>query len=226
MTSGQGVIYLQRNGFYYKDDIKDAVVFHFSFLPSVVSDLDVLNVTLLTESIISFIGQNNLQTKDSILVISESVYFEKDYPGITREQEVPVTQLFIDSIPFENVLVKTYLIENGIKIVVANKDLCVAIKNAFEASGFMVTAVTPTAVLGIKETDPTDSSFSLFFEKYDFLKENAFPLFAQQVKKSPQPGIKSTGTQKKPSIRTILLIVFFLFLVVVLIVMLLARPSS
>lgn len=226
MTSGQAVIYIQRNGFYYKESAENAVAFHFSFLPSVVSDLDVIDNKTLSSSIVSFIQQNNLQAKDCIIVVSESVYFEKDYAGITKEQEQPVTQLFVDSIPFENVLVKTYLIENGIKIVAANRELCAAIKNAFETSAFTVSSITPTVALGTRETNAIDDTFKSFFEKYEFLKEDSFPLFVtQRAKKSSQTDGKNITTQKKSNMRTIFLIVVFFILIFILVIMLLSGST-
>ncbi|MDO8661435.1 MAG: hypothetical protein Q7K43_06095, partial [Candidatus Woesearchaeota archaeon] len=78
MISQQAVLYVQRSGFYYRENAKDAPVLHYSFLPSVVSDLDVIDSKVLAESIKVFITDNKLKAKECVIVVSESVYFEKD----------------------------------------------------------------------------------------------------------------------------------------------------
>lgn len=228
MTSQQAVIYIQRNGFYYKENAKDASVLHYGFLPSIVADLDVIDSKALTESIKLFVADNKLSAKECVIVVSESVYFEKDYAGITKEQEDPVIQLFIDSVPFENVLTKTYLIENGIKVVVANKDFCLGLKTAFEANKLFVASITPAVIVGVKEGDDMAAAFSLFFEKYEFIKENNFPMVvSSQPKKTIfQQGQSNgqTATQPKQSgKRIILLIAVFIVLIGILIAMLLSN---
>lgn len=224
MTSQQAVLYVQRTGFYYKDSTKDSPVLHYGFPPTVVSDLDVIDSKALTESIKVFITDNKLAAKECVIVVSESVYFEKDYAGITKEQEQPVTQLFIDSVPFENVLTKTYLIENGIKVVVANKDFCLALKTVFDTNNLLVAAITPAVILGVKEGDDMTATFSLFFEKYEFIKQNNFSLsITVQQKKTlfqqNQQNTQASSPQKHSNKRAITLIIFFLMLVGVLIAM-------
>lgn len=230
MTSQTAVIYVQRTGFYYKDNTKDSPVLHYGFSPSVVADLDVIDSKALTESIKVFITDNKLVAKECVIVVSESVYFEKDYAGITKEQEQPVTQLFIDSVPFENVLTKTYLIENGIKVVVANKDFCMALKTVFGSNNLFVCAITPAVIAGVKEGDDMAASFSLFFEKYEFIKQNNFLLSVsvQQKKTSfgqNQQKIQTGAPQKQSNKRVIILAVFFLLLVGILVAMLLSNRS-
>lgn len=227
MTTQQAVLYVQRNGFYYQDDGKNSSTLRYNFLPSVVLDLDILDAKAFAESIKAFIVNNKLSAKECIIVISESVYFEKDYIGITKEQEQPVTQLFVDSVPFENVLTKTYLIENGIKVVVANKDFCLGIKNACDANGLAVAAITPAVIVGARESDDITATFALFFEKYEFLKQNKFLLLnSVPTKKTPlvqnvQPG----ATPKQSYKRTIILVIVFLLLIFILIAMLLSNNS-
>lgn len=230
MISQLAIIYIQRNGFYYKDSVKNTSILHYAFLPSMVADLDVIDSKALTESIKAFITDNKLAAKECVIVVSESVYFEKDYAGITKEQEQPVTQLFIDSVPFENVLTKTYLIENGIKVVVANKDFCMMLKTAFDQNKLFVAAIVPAVIVGIKEGDDMAAAFAIFFEKYEFLKHNNFPLVMIQPKKisgqQNEQNNAAKATPKQSNKRVIILIVFFLLLIGILIAMLFSNTSS
>lgn len=223
----QAILYVQRNGIYYKNNIKDSPILHYNFLPAAICDLDIIDSKVLTNSIKTFIDNNKLSTSECIIIISESVYFEKDYIGITKEEELSAIQLFIDNIPFENVLSKTFLIENGIKVVVANKDFCLALKSAFDDNGLQVIAISPAVSVGIREIDDITASFNIFFDKYDFIKQNNFPLVAQQaqlVKNYSQQQIKHPGvSQKQSNKRIFVLIGFFILLIGILITMLLSN---
>lgn len=225
----QAILYVQRNGIYYKDDTKESSVLHYNFLPAAIYDLDIINSKILADSIKTFIANNKIAASECVVIISESVYFEKDYIGITKEEELPATQLFIDSVPFENVLTKTFLIENGIKVVVANKDFCMSLKSAFDDNGLNVIAITPAVSIGVREIDDIVASFNIFFDKYDFIRQNNFPLIVQQVqsaKNYSQQQTKHSGTPQKQSNKRIYMLVgFFLLLVGILIAMLMSNSS-
>src|SRR5205085_12307500 len=105
----------------------------------------------------SFINGNNLPSANIVILLSETVLFEKDILD-PENKDGTSTQLqefrekgikdFIDTVPFENVITHTYVLENGIKIVATNNDLQTSIKYAFEQKGSRIFSVIPAVLLG------------------------------------------------------------------------------
>lgn len=65
-----------------------------------------------------------------------------------REEEEEKIEQFVESVPFEETLVKTVKSPQGTLAIVANKDLAVALKDAFEKMGHTIESVLPVTVLG------------------------------------------------------------------------------
>ncbi|MBI2430985.1 MAG: hypothetical protein HYV39_03145 [Candidatus Levybacteria bacterium] len=222
------VLYLQRKGFYYyPSGIEGGCSFVFPV--KAVRDLDVVNRGELDQAIQVFIDKNQLSPKAFIIVASESVVFEKDYLGIMEEQKQSVAQLFSESIPFENIIAKTFSIENGVKVIAINKDLCLALKEIFEAKKFTVEAISPSIVLGttLKEEDTGlyPDSVHLLFEKYSFLKENGFTIDITKSSPTANPYYsKKTGDNQRN--RKLIVLMGFLFLVVVMLIFMLLFPGN
>ncbi len=174
-----GIIYLRANGFdFYGNKMVNGIRFDFPL--TAVKDLDVVNKGELEESISTCIEKNQILTANSIIVISESVCFEKDFVDIPLDQQENLTRAFLENIPFEQINTKTFPIERGEKIVSVNKDLYEAVKTGFENKGFLIEAVAPSLVLGTAlgntEHGLSAEAITILFEKYTMLKENSFAM--------------------------------------------------
>ena len=174
-----GIIYLRANGFdFYGDKMVNSV--RFDFPVTTVKDLEVVNKGEIQQSIGACIEKNQILTANSIIVASESICFQKDFIDIPPDKQESQTREFLENIPFEQINTKTFPIEGGNKIVVVNQELYESIKTAFENKGFLVEAVTPSLVLGTAlgntENGLSPEAITLLFDKYNFLKENSFPI--------------------------------------------------
>lgn len=146
MPSGKTIVYVERSGFYYQGD--GAATLSFAFPPDTVTNLEVLSRERLELLIRTFIQNNKLAPSIVIIVLGQSVYFEKDIvEGDESQQEIEMQQ-FLDNVPFEFVISKSFPLEKGQKVIAANKDLCKPIKTAFEKEGHAVVSVVPVATFG------------------------------------------------------------------------------
>lgn len=215
-------LYIHSIGFEYYTIGKSPLAFH--FIETVVKDLDVLSPGSLKESIKVFIQQNQILPSNLIILLSQTVFFEKDIAGGLPDQAEAQKQEFIDSVPFENSKIKTYPIAQGIKTVVINADITDTIKSAFEENGFVVEAVTPAIVMDgeIVEENGSLSSQSVgnVFNKWNFLKENSFDVKIASIPVAEAPK-EEKKQSKKINKELIVLSGVFAFLVIVLIIVIL-----
>ncbi|QQG40543.1 MAG: hypothetical protein HYV37_03160 [Candidatus Levyibacteriota bacterium] len=217
MALQQSIIYLSRQGFGYYSSSR---VLWFAFPQTSVKDLDVINKTELVNSIEMFIDKNQIAKASCFMILSEHVYFEKDYIGALDQQEI-LTQAFADTVPFENVLKKTFPIENGFKVVAANKDLCLCIRQAFWEKGFVFEAITPALIVGSQvvenENGLIQESIDLLFQKIAVFRQNGFSLDEQtaQTKIASQPFVRQTTSSQNNNSKIIwLLSAFFILLLI------------
>lgn len=162
------IIFLDRVGFIiYQDTLTN--VWQFPFSGDCVQNLDVINRESLVNSIGSFIQTNKVIPSTVILILSDSVMFQKDLaPKVpnpeaqvnaqenlssqSQPQDKPNIELdykdeqekeiknFLDSVPFEEILAKVI---NNARIVATNKDLLEDIIFPFKKIGCDVNGIVP-----------------------------------------------------------------------------------
>ncbi len=168
MAVRTGVIYLQKDKFQlYSPYLKSLVEYRFP--PDIVRDLDVLNDDKLEEQIKILVTNNKIPPSNFIIVLADNAYFVKDFiiPPQSAQQPVksgqpvptatpkttiadlkPQIDMFIEHVPYENVVSKTFPLKNGIRVCAVNQDLYATIERAFEKLGFTIASVFPGMVLG------------------------------------------------------------------------------
>lgn len=222
MALQQSIIYISRNGFGYYSS-QNSIWFAF---PPLVKDLEVINKTEFVNAIEVFIDKNQIFKASCFVVLSENVYFERDFTGIPQDQQETALQTFVDTVPFENTLKKTFPIENGFKVVVVNKDLCMFIRQAFLEKGFIFESITPVLAIGSQvvedENGINQESINLLFQKIAVLRQNSFSLIeqVQQIKPIPQPLIQQANSTEKNNTKLFWLLGIFSVLLLFLAAML------
>ncbi len=164
-TGKTGILYLQKDKLQLYSPFLGSVL-EFRFVPEIIRDLDVVNLDLLGSLIKVFVTNGKVPPSNLIVILCDNAYFVKDfiYPApATPQKNVPqraVTQkitledlqkqadVFIEHVPYDNVVSKTLPLKNGIKVCAVNQDLFESIKMVFEALGFTVEVVLPGVVLG------------------------------------------------------------------------------
>lgn len=162
-----GVIYLLRDRFQlYSPFLRQIVEFRFS--PDMVLDLDVLNGDLLQEQVKVFVTNGKIAPSNLIFVLNDSSYFVKDFsmiaqtppaaqkPGqtapppatISMKDLQPQIDMFVEHVPYENVVSQTFPLKNGLRVCAVNQDLFKTVQRAFESLGFTVELIIPGMVLG------------------------------------------------------------------------------
>jgi hypothetical protein len=119
----------------------------FNFSPEMISDLEIVNSPELITGLRNFIEQNKIKPGPLVIIVAQSVYFEKNYTGQNPPTPEEVDS-FIDTVPFSTVSSKLFRVISGFKQVVINRDFYESLKSTFEEMGFQVTAVVPGFALG------------------------------------------------------------------------------
>lgn len=147
----------------------------FSFNESVMADLEVINREELKSKLQVFVEGNKIKPSPLLMVLEESVYFEKNYPGPSAPSMEEV-QKFIDTVPFSAVSSKLFKTGNSYKMVVINRELYEALDQIFEKLGFPLMSVVPGFVLSTVNAPPKFSSEScrVIYKKMDEILVNSF----------------------------------------------------
>lgn len=192
-------------------------VLTYYFRPEEVFDLEVKNEGVFSFQIQSFIERNKLFPTTLIILLSESICFEKIFPEITSGHLDIETQKYIENIPFENVSSKFYKMEKGTRLIATNRDFYESVKNAFVKQGFLVTLVLPIAAVGEKYLGKglTRELVEYVVEKMEMFKEDSF-----LVEELPKEGSLLTRERPLYQRRIFVLAVIFNLLLVILITML------
>lgn len=225
------IIFLDRNGFIiYQDTLSN--VWQFPFSQDLVQNLDVVNKTQLVNSIGSFIQTNKVIPSSLIVVLSDSLIFQKDLASLQKnpesqvdfgnkeqqEQQEKEVKNFLDSVPFEEILAK---IINNTRVVAANKELLEVVVYPFKKIGCIVDAVVP----GFIYQEYIDFSGGLsgdiariILQQTDLLKLGNM-LTGQQAAETQQDS--NAQPQKEPkekpnNLRPFILIAVLVFLLIVL----------
>ena len=132
-----------------------------------VSDLDIVSGPELSTGIRGFVETNKIRPTPLVLILSQNVYFEKNYPGSNPPSSEEMDE-FINTVPFFTTSSKLFRVISGYKQVVINRDFYECLKSAFEELGFQVMAVVPGFALGQGATaEFTAETCRLIYRKMD-----------------------------------------------------------
>jgi hypothetical protein len=192
----------------------------------IVSDLEVIARDKLEQLIDAFFQANNLKSfeLDAIIVFSQNVTFERDFTEELLKTKHEDSQKFLDIVPFENVLSKTYKIDKKTKVVALNKALYDAIYLSLERNKVRVFLVIPMVVLA--ETNPElSSNIDLGFvaTRADSFKQ--YSLVDIKTKDLEGEQKNAVGIKKK-DVRLYVLIGIFALLFIILLVLVFNMFSS
>lgn len=218
-----GVIYLTRDRFdFFSVQLPNILSFHFP--KDLIADLEVKNKEEFEIQIQSFINRNKISPVNLILILSESVYFEKDVPSGPEYHYDAQIGTFLENVPIDHPSTKLFLLEKGAKIIVTNKDLFEAIKSAFDEQGLFVVLVVPSFALknpvllshGLDKVTALD-----IISKMDALRSSDMLVITRQEKEKEE----STHKEKTDTNKIVILVSVLMLLVVILVIMIIrVRP--
>ncbi len=173
-TKKKGVIFIEKNAFYYFDETRTNVL-QYAFPPNLVQDLEIFDKEALETQIKTFIDTNKIFPANLMLVISDSIIFEKMVPLTDNSKKDQEVQNFLENIPFENIIYKVYDQDKGYKIIAFNKEIFTSLKSAFETPGFTVSGVIPNFILGNMGSSGTlqINTVKFVLSKFDMLQKES-----------------------------------------------------
>ena len=96
-----GIVFVLPSFFFYFTN-NGATGLRFDFPITSVNDLEVVNNTEFVELIKAFIDQSQLPPANIIIVLSNSVCFDRNFSSLAQNILEEQINLFLESVPFEN----------------------------------------------------------------------------------------------------------------------------
>lgn len=214
-----GILYLAKNSIALFDE-KTKGIFRLNFQPLVVKDLEIINPDQLALNIKSLVESNKIIPSALIMVVSNNMFFEKDFPPLSKEQQVIETQKFLDNIPFEDIVSKAFGTEKVYKIVAANGHFIESIRKSFEALGFAINIAIPAIAFGNIGEELNQVTIKIIFSKYPALKQynllkDTLKLNILSSQKESEGEVKVEENKEKKDKKNLIAIIIFIIIIVV-----------
>lgn len=210
------VFYIEKNlAYLYGTNFSS--ILKLDFPSDIFSDLEVLSREKLSIFIQTFLESNNFPSGNILILLSSNVTFEKDFTGNVLSQEFD-RQVgdFLNYVPFENILSRTFKLGDKIKVVAANKEFCDVVKSSFEKQKFFVLGVVPISLLQNIMPELTQAlNLQLVLTKCESARE--FSLYSIEEIKSKNPNPKVKKEQK--NLYYLLMAFGFLFLIMIIVIL-------
>ena len=224
-----GILYLANNGLAVYDE-KTKAIFQLNFRPEVVKDLEIINLQQLNLNIKSFVDSNKIIPSALIMIVSHKMFFEKDFPPLSKEQQVNETQKFLDNIPFEVIASTAFGSEKDYKIVAANGHFIEDIRKAFETLGFAINIALPAIAFGNIGEELNQVTIKIIFSKYPALKQYNLLKDTSTIKSLPSQQAEGAKHEEKNNEKNnkknLIAIGIFVLLIIVLFVIVFIVLSS
>lgn len=194
MTTKTGILYLQKDRFHLYSPYLPNIL-EFRFVPELIRDFDVINKELLENLIKVFIANNKVPASNLIIVVADNASFIKDFvsppvnpalppttPPPTLEDLQNMANQYVEQVPFETVVSKTFPLATGIRAYATNQEVYEGINSILEKQGFIIQGVYPGLAFGqeISAKSVLDGqSVGIIMQKlsmlhsYNLLKEEA-----------------------------------------------------
>lgn len=242
------VLFLDRSGFtLYQSTLVNII--KFAFTPDIVANLEVINKDQFFALVSSFIDKNKIISSIIIVLLADSVIYEKDLSKIpqkiqpvtpntvpssssqkildlaNKEQEFKTEiQNFLQNIPFEDILAKVIKIQTTTRLVAANKDLIFSTTDPFTKKGFLVEAVVPAFFYGQSANlanGLTSDIAQMVLRKQEILKIANLLTDQQEtnISQSSLESVRDKEKQSKKNRRPLILIGVFVALLIILVIM-------
>lgn len=219
----KSVIYIDRtNLYYYGGNVHTPVAFPFP--KTAVNDMEIISETELTTQIEEWIKAHKIEPTQTILLLSNSVYFQKEIPPDTpMDKQTEMKKQFIDNVPFNDTHLQEIQVAKSTLLVAINTEFVYAIRDIFHSFGFNIEAIAPVAeIYGLQPI----SSFSVTVAQ-DALKKitksNGFPL--HPVEENPSSQSEDPLPQPQSNHRLFIMLGVFIILIGILAIVYLTRAK-
>lgn len=193
----KSIIYIDRaNLYFYGGNVHAPLIF--AFKPTTIRDIEVINAEELEKELNDFIKNNKIEPSDAMIIVAHQSSFEKLLDPKTPLDQIEVQKKqFIDNVPFEQTLSRTFVTTKGTKIIAVNKALVYLIRDIFNKNHFTIEVISSIQSL-YPDADVTFNvaTAQQILSKSTAFKQNMFLLHDVEV---PSTDIfeESYGKEKK-----------------------------
>ncbi|OGH17863.1 MAG: hypothetical protein A3C22_03305 [Candidatus Levybacteria bacterium RIFCSPHIGHO2_02_FULL_37_10] len=209
------ILFIDRKGFSLFQDTLSSFP-RFNFTPDIIRNLDVINEGQLTVFIAAFIQINKIIPSSLGIILSDTVTYTKNLDNTFESQEN--TQNFLENIPFEEVIAKVVRTDQQVRAVAVNKNLVMAIANAFIGKGCVLEAIIPSFLYGPVAnfaSGLTQGNIQVILENSEIARMGNL-LTNQQKVIFPQNPEEEKKDKKPQNLRQYMLIGIFVTLLIIL----------
>ncbi len=212
----KSIIYIDRNNLYFYGGNVHAPL-TLPFKPTTVRDIEIINAEEFEKELNEFIKNNKIEPSDAMLIIAHQSSFEKNIDIKTPPDQVEIQKKhFLENVPFEQTLSKTFVDKKGTKVIAANKDLAYIIRDIFNKNHFIVEIIASVAAL-YPDGDITFNAAAAqqMLNKASLFKQNMFLL--KDVEIPSTDAFEETYGKEKKVNKLFYLIPVFIILIGILV---------
>ncbi len=196
----QGILYVGKESFTIR------------FPKDVISNGEVIDKGKLQLLFTNFITENKIPPVHVLLILSPEIIFEKklsDMPLAIQHIEI---EKFLDLVPFDSILTRTFRLPKKTTILVANKELCEVITDSLKAESCI-----PTGIVALNSLEEKLPSLKEKFDAQLILKKlDTFKSYNLDIRLEHQEKILSYKVPSLKNPQFIALISVFVLLFVIL----------
>ncbi len=212
------IFYIEANkGYFYGSN--SSSLLQMDIPADVLSYFDVINKEKFYQIIQAFITANKVEPAPLLIIFAPQGTYEIDLAGKSLGNANDDVQHFLDSVPYEKVLSRTYKLQDTIKVVAVNKDVYEVIRHGFEKVHFSTVAVVALPLLQKVVPDiGTTLNLEVIANKFDAIKQYSF-ITLEEINNPGKPNQQHPDSNKPNPLRLYGLVGVFVVLIGVLIVM-------
>ena len=181
---------------------------------TIIDNLEILNKDALYTLITDWTKQKAYQDTEITWILSPDLCFTHTLTSTDQDKIDSETLQFLDTVPFEEIVSRTYNTIPGRLLVATNQSLINALIHGFSLHGYSTQSVIPAQVIGI-ESELTPDLARSTRKRAAELKKESLIIPTLSASKPTQPTlVTDTSTSKPKSSLPLLLSVFFILVAI------------
>lgn len=185
--------------------------------PTLVSNMEVINKDGLYTLITDWVKSRTYTNTNIVLLLAPDLCFEHQFVSVEQDKVDSETLQFLDTVPFENVLSRTYSLGEGRQIIAVNKDFVMSVVQGFMLHGYTTKVVVPSRLVQAEVTLTPEIESYAFKHLTELTRDSLLSPI------TPQPKVDLPRTDKPKSSLPLLLSVFGVLLAILVFVIVLSK---
>lgn len=197
---------------------KDTAVTSLPLPTTIINNMEVINKDALYQLVTDWLKQRTYINTEIVWLLGSQLCFEHVITSTDPDKIDSEIVQFLDTVPFEEVISKTYVSGAVKQLTAVNKILIQAFIQAFSLHGYNTRAVVPVRLVSGSDNLTLDIA-KLTYKKESELEKNTLFLVTPT-----QPVVSTTkpATTEKPKSQLPLLLAVFVILIVILAIVILS----